>query len=85
MDFVMTMSKIGSIEKDFPAPIIIADQPNTKKDKMTIMMWLCQQGNTILKSDGTQCLKITEKVSTVYSLCGQKLIKMPKMVHFGRF
>ena len=40
-----------------------------------------------------QCLKITEKVafniaseaSYVYILSGQKLIKMPKMVHFGEF
>ena len=40
-----------------------------------------------------RCLKITEKVSFniaseasyVYILSGQKLIKMPKMVHFGEF
>ena len=39
------------------------------------------------------CLKITEKVSFntaseasyVYILSGQKLIKMPRMVHFGEF
>ena len=39
----------------------------------------------------SQCLKITEKVSFniaseasyVYILSGQKLIKMPKIVHFG--
>ena len=35
-DFVMTMSKIGSFEKDFAAPIIMADQPNTNEVKMNM-------------------------------------------------
>ena len=39
---------------------------------------------------GTQCLKITDKVSFniasyVYILTGQNLIKNPKIVNFGEF
>ena len=57
--------------------------------KAEYLLFECLQG----KFQNARCLKTTEKVSFniaseasfVYILSGQKLIKMPKMVHFGEF